>query len=99
MYTCQALWTMARETTPVAIVIFANRAYTILNIELHRTGVEAPGPVARRMLTLDDPAIDWVALAQSMGVTGYRTSDAAAFDDILREAVCASGPVLIEAVI
>ena len=33
-YTMQALWTMAREKLDVMIVIYANRSYAILNIEL-----------------------------------------------------------------
>jgi acetolactate synthase-1/2/3 large subunit len=33
-YTMQALWTMAREKLDVVIVIYANRSYAILNIEL-----------------------------------------------------------------
>ena len=99
MYTCQALWTMARERTPVVTVIFANRAYTILNIELARTGVTSPGEVAKRMLTLDQPAIDWVALSQSMGVAAHRTGDAAEFDRLFSEAMKGDLPVLIEAVI
>ena len=36
MYTLQALWTQARESLDVATVIFANRSYAILNIELAR---------------------------------------------------------------
>ncbi len=99
MYTCQALWTMARERTPVVTVIFANRAYTILNIEFARTGVTSPGEVAKRMLTLDQPAIDWVALSQSMGVAAHRTGDAAEFDRLFSEAMKGDLPVLIEAVI
>jgi acetolactate synthase-1/2/3 large subunit len=99
MYTCQALWTMARERTPVVIAIFANRAYNILNYELARTGVTSPGEVAKRMLSLDEPTIDWVALSQSMGVAAYRTGDAAEFERLFADAVKADGPVLIEAVI
>jgi acetolactate synthase-1/2/3 large subunit len=36
MYTIQALWTMAREQLDVTVVIFNNRSYAILNIELER---------------------------------------------------------------
>ena len=34
MYTVQTLWTIAREQLDVTVVIFANRSYAILNIEL-----------------------------------------------------------------
>ncbi len=36
MYTIQALWTMAREQLDVTVVIFNNRSYSILNVELAR---------------------------------------------------------------
>jgi acetolactate synthase-1/2/3 large subunit len=43
MYTLQALWTQARESLDVTTVIFANRSYAILNIELTRVGAGEPG--------------------------------------------------------
>jgi thiamine pyrophosphate-dependent acetolactate synthase large subunit-like protein len=43
MYTLQALWTQARESLGVTTVIYANRSYAILHIELARVGVEIPG--------------------------------------------------------
>jgi len=46
MYTLQALWTQARESLDVTTVIFANRSYAILNIELARVGAGDPGPKA-----------------------------------------------------
>ena len=39
-YTMQALWTMAREKLDVTVVIYANRSYAILNVELARVGDE-----------------------------------------------------------
>ena len=38
MYTLQALWTQAREGLDVTTVIFNNRSYAILNMELGRVG-------------------------------------------------------------
>ena len=54
-YTMQALWTMARENLDVTTVIYANRSYAILNIELQRVGVGAVGPRALSMLDLHNP--------------------------------------------
>jgi acetolactate synthase I/II/III large subunit len=99
MYTLQALWTMAREQLPVVSIIFANRSYRILNIEMERTGAGAPGPAATAMLSLDNPVIDWVKLAEGQGVRGIRCETAEDFDAALEAAVAASEPVLIEAVI
>ena len=50
MYTFQALWTMARENLDVVTVIFANRRYRILEIEMRRAGIDSPGPAARAMM-------------------------------------------------
>jgi len=55
MYTLQALWTQAREGLNVTTLVLSNRSYAILNMELHRVGAEAGGPMARRLLDLTDP--------------------------------------------
>ena len=68
MYTLQGLWTQAREGLDVVTIIFANRAYAILQGEMLAVGVGSIGRNARRMLSLDEPALDWVAMAKGMGV-------------------------------
>lgn len=97
MYTPQALWSMAREDVNVTCVIFINNSYGILNIELARTGAGDPGPTAKNMLSMADPAIDWVQLSQSMGVPAVAASTAEAFDDALEQALAVKGPRLIAA--
>ncbi len=97
MYTVQALWTMARERLDVVTVVFANRRYAILQHELKAVGAGVPGHNARRMLELDDPALDWVALAKGMGVEAAATDSADRFADLLRSALGRPGPFLIEA--
>jgi acetolactate synthase-1/2/3 large subunit len=99
MYTCQALWTLAREKLDVLVLIFANRSYRILTIELMRTGAGNPGPIATSMLSLDDPAIDFVKLAEAQGVPGVRCSDARDFDVQFARLVGAKGPALIECIL
>lgn len=98
MYTLQALWTMARERLPIVTVVFANRSYRILNIEMGRTGAGQPGPAAQAMLSLDNPTLDWVKLAQGQGVEAVSCSTAEAFDLALERAMASDAPVLIEAV-
>ncbi len=44
LYTLQSLWTQAREGLDVMTIIYNNRSYAILNLELDRVGVEAAGP-------------------------------------------------------
>ncbi len=56
MYTLQSLWTMAREKLDVCAVIFNNRSYNILKIELARVEAQNPGPKAFSMLDLAEAA-------------------------------------------
>jgi acetolactate synthase-1/2/3 large subunit len=98
MYTVQALWTMARERLDVTTVIFANRSYGILNIELQRVGADS-GPQALSMLDLGDPDLDWVSLATGMGVEAVRVDTAETFDEAFSAAMAERGPRLIEAVL
>jgi acetolactate synthase-1/2/3 large subunit len=96
MYTLQALWTLAREALPVVVVVFANRAYRILQGELKGVGAQISGPKATEMLTLDRPALDWVALARGHGVPGTRVEDARALAAALRQGFDSRAPFLIE---
>jgi acetolactate synthase I/II/III large subunit len=99
MYTLQSLWTQARERLDVTTVIFANRSYVILNVELKRVGAAERGPKALSMLDLHDPVLDWVSLAQGMGVEASRASTAEEFSAQFSSAMATRGPRLIEAVI
>ena len=99
MYTPQALWTMAREGLDITVIIYANRSYRILNIELARTGAGSPGPAAGRMLSLDAPPIDWVQLANAQGIPARRCERAEDFDAALAAFVASPGPKLIEAMV
>ncbi len=99
MYTLQALWTMARENLDVLTVIFANRRYRILDIEMQRTGAKGFGPAASKLIDIGAPDLDWVTLAAGMGVAATRATSAAEFAAQFRDAVCEKGPRLIEAII
>ena len=99
MYSLQALWTMARENLDVVTIVFANRRYRILDIEMRRTGAAAAGPKADAMLALDRPELDFVRLAQGMGVRATRAVTAGEFAAQLRLAFAHSGPCLIEAML
>lgn len=99
MYTNQALWSMARESADVCVVVFANSRYAILQGELTKVGAEEPGDNANRMLRFDSPAIDWVAMASSMGMEAARAETAESFHDLFKSAMGRRGPFLIEACI
>lgn len=98
-YTVQGLWTQARERLDVVTLILANRRYQILQGELAQVGAGTPGENARKMLILDDPAIDWVKLAEGFGVEAERVETGEALDDAMARATTCRGPRLIEAVL
>jgi acetolactate synthase-1/2/3 large subunit len=99
MYTLQALWTQARESLDVTTVIFANRSYAILNIELARVGVGEPGPRAFSMLDLHNPELDWVKLASGMGMEASRATSVEEFATQFASAMKHRGPRLIEVIV
>jgi len=95
-YTLQSMWTMARECLPITIVIAANRRYAVLQNELHRDGMEAITGAAATLTALDNPPVDWVALARGYGVPGEAVRDCAALDRALDASLQVQGPYLIE---
>jgi acetolactate synthase I/II/III large subunit len=103
MYTVQSLWTMARERSDVLVLLYANRRYNILLGELKAVGAGGvdgkPGYNASRMLDLVDPSLDWVRLAQGMGVDGARAETPSQLLGLMRSALTRRGPFLIEMVI
>jgi benzoylformate decarboxylase len=99
MYSCQALWTAAHERVPVTFVILNNRSYRILKQRLNA----ARGAAAQRDryigMELSDPAIDFSALAGSLGVPAIAADNLPAFADALREGLAADHPLLIDAAV
>ena len=98
MYTLQSLWTQAREKLDVTTVIFSNRAYAILSIEMHRTG-EQGGAKTASLFDLANPELRWTQLAEGMGVAASRAETAEEFDAQFAAAMRTRGPHLIEAVL
>jgi len=96
MYTIQALWTMAREGLDATVIVIANRGYKILRGELANLGVERYGRNAARMFDIEQPELDFVALAKGHGVSGRRVTTAEEFSDALARSFATPGPALIE---
>jgi acetolactate synthase-1/2/3 large subunit len=95
MYTIQALWSQAREGLDVTNIVFSNRRYAILEVELARVGAQ-PGPQAQRNYSIGDPDLDFVALARGHGVPAARVTTADEFNGRFAAAMAESGPSLIE---
>lgn len=96
LYTVQSLWTMARESLDIVVVVCANRAYRILRFELGRAGIAEPGHQALALTDLSQPEIQWTLLAQGLGVPAKRVETIAAFATAFERALATSGPSLIE---
>ena len=101
MYTIQSLWTMARENLDITVVLFNNRKYSILEMEFGRTGARGgtPGPKAASTLDIGSPDMDFVAMAQGMGVEAGRATTAEEFNALLEKGLASPGPLLIDAIV
>jgi acetolactate synthase-1/2/3 large subunit len=99
LYTIQSLWTMARESLDVTVIILNNHSYAVLNMELNRVGAEAPGPRAKEMLDLSGPDIDFVEISRGLGVPAERATTGEELVAHLEQALAEPGPHLIDAII
>jgi benzoylformate decarboxylase len=92
MYSIQALWTAAHLKRPITYVIANNRGYRILKERLKSMRG------TQRFIGMDirEPEIDFVALAQSLGVPARRIAEADEVVPALRESIRAGGPALLD---
>ena len=95
MYSLQVLWTQAREKLPCTTILLSNRKYNILIGEYQNVGA-IPGPTAMGMLDLSNPDLDWVKLANGMGVEAARATTMEACADLMSSSFARSGPFLID---
>jgi benzoylformate decarboxylase len=94
MYSPQALWTAAREQLPVVFAVVDNGEYRILKDYLRRMG--AVSSKSGHFVGMDlEPRVDFIALAQSMGVAATPVSSAADVGDAVSAALAAGGPHLL----
>ncbi|MGY1835282.1 acetolactate synthase large subunit [Blastococcus sp. SYSU DS0510] len=97
MYTISALWSYAREQADITTIICDNGSYKILEHELSRVGAANDGERARKLLDLGGPRLDFVSIAQGMGVPASRAGTAEELAEQLRQALAEPGPHLIVA--
>ena len=97
LYSPQALWTAAHERLPVTFVVINNREYNILK-RFMRSQPHYASARANRFIAMDiiDPAVDFMALAASMGVPAQRIDRAAEIAPTLEAAIASGVPNLIE---
>ncbi|MGH7319011.1 MAG: thiamine pyrophosphate-binding protein [Candidatus Rokuibacteriota bacterium] len=96
MYTCQALWTAAHYRLGVTLVILNNASYRILKQRIHAM----KGLAAQRdryvAMDIEDPRVDFVGLAESLGVAAERVEKTAEVAPALARALGRGGPTLID---
>lgn len=95
MYTMQALWTQAREQLDVTTLILSNRKYAILLDELANVGAQA-GPMSQLLTDIGNPSLDWIKIANGMGVEAAVAQNCEQLADLLRHSFHTAGPFLIE---
>jgi benzoylformate decarboxylase len=96
MYTCQALWSAAHDKVGVVFVILNNRSYRILKQRTNAMKGFAAQTDRYVGMDLVDPPVDYVALAQALGVKGARTAALGEAVELVREALAGSTPSLVE---
>jgi benzoylformate decarboxylase len=96
MYTIQGLWTAARYRLPIVWVIFNNTSYRILKqrlVMLRGLAEQADKFVG---MELNDPAIDFVGLARSLGIEGQRAATVKDSTDLIGSALKDGKAMLID---
>jgi benzoylformate decarboxylase len=96
LYSIQALWTAARYRIAVVFVIFNNSSYAILKGGLLALGGASVERGVFTGMDIDEPEIDFIRLAESMGVAARRVSKASELRTALDWAIAQSGPTLLD---
>ena len=95
MYSIQALWTAANAKLPITYIIANNGGYRIIKQRLKAFH----GSERYVGMDFEDPAIDFTALARSLGMPAERISEPDALAPALRRAFATPGPKLLDVVV
>ena len=96
MYGIQGLWSAAHHDIPATFVVCNNAQYQILKFGAKI--MQLPRAMEDRYLAMDlvDPQIDFVALAQSLGVEAHRVAEPDQLSDRVKESLAGDKPVLLD---
>ena len=97
LYATQALWSASRYGVSVVFVVFNNTSYMVLKGGLLALGAESARRGVFTGMEITQPEIDFVKLAESMGVAGRRVSKAGDLRPALDWALGEGRPTLIDA--
>ena len=95
MYSIQSLWNAAQLGLPITFLILKNGRYAALQEFAPTFGFEHGAP----LVGTDLPGIDFVALARAQGCDGVSVTDAEALPAVLKQALAATRPTLVEIVV
>ena len=97
LYSPQALWTAAYEKIPVTFVVINNREYNILK-NFMRSQEHFYSAQQNRFIAMDinNPPIDFLAMAESMGVPASRVDSVSDIADAIQAGIKSGKPNLIE---
>jgi len=96
MYTIQSLWTAARYKIGVVFVIFNNTSYRILKQRVFAQRGYAAQLDTYVGMELNNPAIDYVGLARSLGIAAERAKTVHDATDLIAKGLAAGKPLLID---
>ena len=99
MYTFQALWTAARYKVGVVFVIFNNTSYRILKQRVFAQRGYAAQLDTYVGMELNEPAVDFVGLARSLGVPAERATTVHDATDLIQKGLAGNSPMLINVAI
>jgi benzoylformate decarboxylase len=99
MYTIQGLWTAAHYKLAIVYVVFNNASYLILKGGLLAAGGASAKKGVFPGMDITDPEVDFVKLAESMGVAARRASKASELGGAFEWALAQSVPTLIDVAI
>jgi benzoylformate decarboxylase len=100
LYSPQAIWTAAHEKLPVTFVVMNNREYNVLKnfmrSQAHYVSAQTSQFVA---MEINQPAIDYVALAQGFGLPARRVQKAGDIAGAIEAGIASGRANLIEVTI
>lgn len=94
MYAPQSLWTAAQQQLPVIFAVVDNGQYRILRNAMRDRGGNGQDPPSVGM-DISDPALDFSALAASMGVAATYVDHASDVGEAVEAAAGTDGPHLL----
>ncbi|MGH7041724.1 MAG: thiamine pyrophosphate-dependent enzyme, partial [Acetobacteraceae bacterium] len=96
LYTIQGLWTAAHEKLAVVFVIINNSSYRILKQRTNAMQGFAHQTDRYVGMDLDNPTVDFVAVARGLGLAAHHARTVAEVKELLAAGLAADGPTLID---